>query len=48
MQTLQPIQDKLLSADAKEQRHVKIWVEAWKQLDFHTEVLKQLEVGNNF
>ena len=47
VETLTPIPENLLSADAKEQRQMKIRVEAGKRLDLHTKVLKELEVGDH-
>ena len=47
LETLTPIPENLLSADAKEQRQMKIRVEAGKQLYLHTKVLKELEVGDH-
>ena len=47
VETLTPIPENLLSADAKEQRKMKIRVEAGKRLDLHTKVLKELEVGDH-
>ena len=47
METLTPIPENLLSADAKEQRQRKIRSEAGKRLDEHTKVLPELEVGDH-
>ena len=47
VETLTPIPENLLSADAKEQRQRKIRAEAGKRLDENTKVLPELEVGDH-
>ena len=47
VESLTTISENLLSGDAKEQRQSKIRAVAVKQLDEHTKVLPELEVGNN-
>ena len=47
METLTPIPENLLSAEAKEQRQMKIRAETGKRLDLHTKVLEELEVGDH-
>ena len=47
METLTPIPENLLSADAKEQRQRKSRSEAGQRLDEHTKVLPELEVGDH-
>ena len=46
-ESLIPIPENLLSAEAKEQRQSKIRAEAGMRLDEHTKVLPELEVGDH-